>query len=150
MILRIPYPLMNPYEMRLKGRVSSDSIRSIRLLSTNTTLLLSIIFALIPEGKKVRCNGIESVVIKSSALDILGFFTHYHFPKSQHLRPMTTINVSIWNHLRLHTASLTSLSLIAGKLSTPPTTSRLLSVQIKSTTPKSLPHLYSQRRRQRI
>ena len=123
-----------PLKTALKERMASNSIRSVHLQSwSGQGVIGSVLSSLIPDGEAIfrRDSSIESIKIESNAfLDALGFLRSYYFPKLQrlHLRgPM--IDGSVWNHLGLHTPSLTSLSLLCLDPKTVlPTTPQLLSV----------------------
>ena len=129
-----------PLRDALNYRVASDSIRSIHLRDTGTSPTLpSVISSLIHSDKEIRCSSIKSVIIDSPTLDVSGLLTRYHFPKLRRLRLMA-INYSIWNQLGSNgaTPSLTSLSILGGDPSAPPTTSQLCSVLVSNPQLQSL------------
>ena len=114
----------------LRDHAASNSIRSIRLqgLGINTPALRFVISSLIPDGNGVRRSSIESVTVYN--VDFSDFLTRHDFPMLRHLH-LTLSGRAItppWDHLRVHTTALTTLSLAIGHTSPAPTASQLLSI----------------------
>jgi len=114
----------------LRDHAASDSIRSIRFrgLGVDTPILRFVTSSLVPDGEGVRRSSIESVTFHG--VDFSDFFARHYFPRLRHLHltlPVRAVTPP-WDHLRLHTTALTTLSLAVGYTSTAPTTSQLLSI----------------------
>ena len=119
-----------PLREALQDRAACDTIRSIHLRSGNMPLLTSILSSLTPDGEGVWYNRIESISLRY--VDVTNFFARCHFPKLWYLRLSVGIEISSWEHFRLHTTSLTTLYLTIGDTSSTPTTPQLLSILVSN------------------
>ena len=119
----------------LKDRATEDSIRLVHLQAGDSMLINSILHPLAVNGKEIRSNSLESLVLWNrddvGPVDVSNFFAHYRFPKLQRL-DLTNCKISSWDHLTSRTSVLTTLKLDfthPSRTPTPtPTTSQLLSI----------------------
>ena len=114
----------------LQDRAVRNTIRRVHLWSGNAKFLSSIISPLTVAREGVRPNRVESFLLfndDDTPVDTSDFFAYYCFPKLQRLE-LSNCKIASWDLLTSRTAVLTELTLHLDHLSSPPTTSQLLSV----------------------
>jgi len=123
------FPPDGPLRDALRYRVASDSIRSlhIRFGGRGMHALRSVMPVLIPDGEGIKTSSIESIILHT--VDVSDLFARYYFPKLRRLNlSAAKVGISTWDHLRLHTTALTTLSLTIRHTSPVPSASQLLSI----------------------
>lgn len=110
-------------------RATQDKIRRIQLEGGNS-LLTPILSLLTPDGKGVRENHVESIVLWawSTPPRLTNFFAQSRFPKLQHLYIRGPFRTLPWEHLALHTGRLTTLKIKLTGVPRLPTLPQIISV----------------------
>ena len=121
----------------LRERAEHNAIRSLHL-DVERQFLTEILSVIAPDGEGVRCSNIESIGLyyaelfssrrRPRYLDISQLFTRCRYPKLRHLHLSSQLNISSWEHLALHTATLTTLTLNISDRRSSPTVTQLLSI----------------------
>ena len=123
-----PTPFDGPLRDAVRSHAIRDSIRSVHLRGPETELLHSVVSSLTLDGGDVRDSSIESLKLEHTYLNFSKFLTRYRFPKLRVLHLITCVEISLWDHLGIQAASLTTLSLGFPGVPNSPATSRLLSI----------------------
>ena len=126
----------------LQDRTARDTTRRIHLWTEDASLFSSIISSLTTVCEGVRSNSVESIILvneggDSEPMDVSEFFSHYRFPKLQHLN-LYGCRITSWDLFTSRTAVLTTLILHSND--PPPTlmTSQLLPILASNPTLRKL------------
>ena len=114
----------------LQDRAARDAIRRVHLRTKSSELLSSIIPLLTIKCEGTQSNGVESFILwnwDETPVDVSDFFSHYRFPKLQHLC-FVNCTISSWDNLASRTGVLTTIDLYTNHLTPSPTTSQFLSI----------------------
>ena len=122
----VDFRLDGPLRDALRDRVASDSIRSLHIQGRGTRAFRSVMSVLIPDGEDIKTSSIESIILRT--VDVSDLFVRYYFPELRRLNLSTKVVISTWDHLRLHTTALTTLSLTIRHPLPLPTASQLLAI----------------------
>jgi len=116
----------------LRDRAAQGTIRQVHLRNTQTSLLESVLSAIVTqgEGEEIRSSSVESfkaVTYGPRFVDISAFFSRCHLSQLRSLL-LYGCRISSWGLLNSQTAALTTLKLTTDQLSPVPTLSQLLSI----------------------